>query len=138
MKHDFEKIFDAFEFVSAGHGFGDHAAYLDLDTGKIYFSSEYSDINELPEDTDEVNYIEIPHKNELDLGKQLVFDFVRKYIPDEMDYVGSVFSRKGAYSRFKDLLDRRDLLDDWYEFELKEQDKKLRKWCEENSIELDE
>ena len=43
------------------------------------------DSDDLPEDVDESDkYIEIPHKNELDLGRNLVFQFVSKHIPEEI------------------------------------------------------
>jgi len=43
------------------------------ETGEICYISEMGDSDDLPDDVDESEkYIEIPHKNELDLGKNLV------------------------------------------------------------------
>ncbi len=57
-------------------------AYLDKETGKIYWHSDFGDnFEELPEDIDDAKYIEIPHKNELELGKRLVLDFVYENLP---------------------------------------------------------
>ena len=75
-------------------------------------------------------------KREFDLGKPLVLDFVGQFIPDDFDEVQRIFSRKGAYARFKDLLVRRGTLDQWYGFELKAEESALRRWCDLNSIEV--
>jgi hypothetical protein len=73
----------ALEFVSSG-GTGENEAYLDRRSGKIYWHAEfgYND-EELPDDIDDKKYILIPHKRELDLGKPLVLDFAREFLPDE-------------------------------------------------------
>jgi hypothetical protein len=71
----------AFEFVSGG-GMGENEAYLDRQSGKIYWHSEAGDNNEeLPDDIDDERYISIPDKRELDLGKPLVLDFAREFLP---------------------------------------------------------
>jgi len=101
------------------------------------YTSEMGDSDELPEDIDESDkYIDIPHKNELDLGKTLVIEFTAKYLPEELDKVHSIFHRKGAYARFKDLLERKGALDEWYKYENEKQQVALKKWCEENDIEI--
>jgi hypothetical protein len=60
----------------------------------------------------------------------------REFLPNDIDEVRRIFSRKGAYARFKDLLDRRGALDHWYDFEAKVEEKALRMWCDLNSIEV--
>ena len=134
-KFDFDDIYDAFDFVSTSYAY-ENTAFLDMDTGKIYYKSDVTDIDELPENIDYGNYIEIPHRNELDLGRTLIYDFARKHLPEEIETIESIFNTNGAYSRFKSLLDSRGLLEQWYEFELEQQQAELRKWCEKNSIEL--
>jgi hypothetical protein len=127
----------AFEFVSAGNT-GEHQAFLCKQTGKLYWQSDSSDeLDELPDDIDdEEKYVQIPDKRELDLGKPLVFDFVGQFLPDDFDEVQRIFRRRGAYARFKDLLARRDTLDQWYDFESKAEESALRRWCDRNSIEV--
>jgi len=108
---------------------------LSKTTGKIFYISEFGNSDELPDDIeDSDDYIEIPHKNELDLGKQLVYQFVSEHLPEEYDRVAQIFRRKGAYSRYKDLLDRKGLLDKWHKYEDSKQSKALREWCFENNI----
>ena len=85
MVIEFKEIMDAFDFVSFGQMY-EHQAFLDKETGKIYWHSEFGDNEEeLPEDIDDGKYIEIPHKNELDLGKALVLDFAYEYLPNSID-----------------------------------------------------
>jgi len=69
----------AFEFVSSG-GVGEKEAYLDRQSGKIYWHSEFGDNDEeLPNDIDDKKYILIPDKRELDLGKWSWISLVSSY-----------------------------------------------------------
>ena len=107
MPVSFSDLQCAFEFVSSG-GMGENEAYLDRQSGKIYWHSEFGDDDEeLPDDIDDEKYIPIPDKRELDLGKPLVLDFAREFLSDDYDELRHIFSRRGAYRRFKDLLVRR-------------------------------
>ena len=134
MAIDFKEIEAAYFFVSSAPGY-EHQAFLDRETGKIYWQSEtVEDFDELPEDIEDDKYIAIPHKKELGLGKSLVLDFAYKYLPDEAEEIEAIFRRKGAYARFKALLERRGALKKWYEFEARAEDEALRLWCEENGI----
>jgi hypothetical protein len=91
----------------------------------------------LPDDIgDSEKFLQLPDKKELDLGKPLALDFARQFLPDDFDEVRQFFSKRGAYARFKELLDRRGALDQWYDFEAKAEERALRMWCELNSIEL--
>ncbi len=126
MRVSFNEILLAFEFVSAG-GMGEHEAFLCKQSGKTYWRSELSDhLDELPDDIDDgERYLRIPNKRELDLGKPLVLDFVRQFLPDDFDAVRQIFSRSGAYAQFKDLLGRRGALDRWHDFEGKAEKKSI-------------
>jgi hypothetical protein len=136
MAVSFDDIENAFFFVSMDQQFM-HNAYLCKETGQIFYTSEMGDSDELPVDIDDPDkYITIPHKNDLDLGKALVIEFTLEYLPDELDHVYSIFRRKGAYSRYKDLLERKGVLEDWYKFENERQKMALEKWCQDNNIEI--
>jgi hypothetical protein len=138
MPVSFQEIRDAFEFVSAGRGLGEHRAFLCKQSGKIYWHSDWSELDdELPDDIeDDEKYLEIPDKQELDLGKPLALDFARQIQPEDLDEVWQMFRRRGAYAGFKRLLARRDVLEQWYDFEEKATVRALREWCELNSIAL--
>jgi hypothetical protein len=132
----FDEIQDAFSFVSSDE-YGMNRAVLCLDNGEIYFHSEMGTFDELDEDKfDCDNFVVIPHKNDLDLGQRLVFDFVEQHLADDLDRVQQIFSRQGAYRRFKDLLEYRDLLQEWYDFESQREEEALREWALDNKIEL--
>ena len=139
MPTSFTDILEAFEFVGVSGSRGENLAFLCRRTGKIYWHSEFSDVaeldDELPDDVDdEEKYIAIPDKLELDLGKPLALDFAREWLPGDFDEVRYIFSRKGAYRKFRALLIRRKALDRWYEFESKATERALRDWCALNSI----
>ena len=136
MAIDFKEIEEAFFFVSSAPEY-EHQAFLDRETGKIYWQSEMvEDFDELPEDIEDGKYIAIPHKKELGLGKSLALDFADKYLPDEAEEIEAIFRKKGAYTRFKALLERKGALKQWYDFEARSEDEALHLWCEENRIEL--
>ena len=136
MSVSFSDLQSAFEFVSSGE-MGQNEAYLDRQSDKIYWHSEFGDNDEeLPDDIDDEKYISIPHKRELDLGKPLVLDFARDFLRDDYDEVRHIFSRGGAYRRYKDLLVRRGALERWYDFSNKAEEAALREWCAENGIDL--
>jgi hypothetical protein len=132
-----DALLEAFEFVSFGPA-EEHQAYLCRETGKIHWHSEVGDNEEeLPEDVDDAEkYVAIPHKNDLDLGKNLAIEFVEEFQPDAVREVEKMFSRRGAYSNFKNLLERRGLLPQWYEYEATAQEKSLREWCADQGIEV--
>ena len=133
----FDALLEAFEFVSFGQP-GEHEAYLCTKTGEIHWHSEYGDNEEpLPDDIeDPEKYIAIPHKNDLGLGKSLVLKYAAEFLPDALDNVREIFRRRGAYARFKDLLEHRGMLQQWYEYEATAQKYALRDWCEDRGIEL--
>jgi hypothetical protein len=139
MAVSFQDILLAFEFVSSGQQYG-HEAFLCKQTGKIYWRSEFSDQGdlddeELPDDIeDDEKYLVIPDKRDFDLGKPLVLDFAREFLPEDFNEVRYIFSKRGAYQKFKALLARRNALDRWYDFESKATERALREWCELNSI----
>jgi hypothetical protein len=132
----FGDIEDAFLFVSSAL-YGDHSAFLNVETGQIFYRSESGGLDEVDEEnTDWDNTIEIPHKNDLGLGKDLVFDFTATNLPRDYDLVRGMFGRRGAYSRFKDFLGSKGMLETWYKFENDREQEELRLWCQENKIPL--
>jgi hypothetical protein len=137
MPVSFKEILLAFEFVSSG-GTGENQAFLCKQSGMLYWHSELAgDLDELPDDIDDSDkYLQIPDKKELDLGKPLVLAFARQFLPDDVGDVQEIFRKRGAYARFKDLLQRRGALDQWYDFEANAEERALRMWCDLNSIEI--
>jgi hypothetical protein len=130
-----DDLLEALEFVSAGQP-SESEAYLCIETGVIHYQSDFGDPNDaLPEDIEDSDkYVAIPHKQDLDLGRRLVLRFAEEQLPEALDDVYEIFRRKGAYSRFKDLLERRSRLQQWYEYEENRKKEALRQWCEDHGI----
>jgi len=134
----FDDLSSAFDFVSYAAPM-EHQAYISLDTGKIYWVSDVIDTieEEIPEDLEDPDrYLVIPHKNELDLGSSLALRFAAQQLPARYDQVEGFFQRRGAYARFKDLLEREGALELWYAFEAESAEKALKQWCAENGLEI--
>ena len=130
---------EAMSFVNSGYGIIDAEAYISRETGKIYWvSSELGDEFDIPDDLDDSDlYVSVPHQNDLDLGSRLVMKFTEKAMPDKYDQVAAIFRRPGAYSRYKDLLDRNELLEEWYKFENSTIESALREWANAEGFEVE-
>lgn len=136
----FAELLEAYEWVSVGVE-AMAQAYVSRATGKILRSTasgEFGDIeDDLPEDVeDEALYVPVPNKHDLDLGKPLVFRFVRERIPELEARVERIFTRRGAYGQFKSLLERAGLLEGWYGYEAKAVEATLREWAMDHDLAL--
>lgn len=124
----------AVEFASTGYG--DYEAYLDTETGAIYYVGDAVE-EPIPDDLFEHSkYLAIPSKFDLGLGKKLAISFVAETLPDHLDKTYEIFSRKGAYARFKALLSALNKLDSWYSYEEQSLKKAIKDWCNINSIKV--
>ncbi|WP_409419572.1 UPF0158 family protein [Marinomonas sp. RS-M-Aa-14] len=122
----------AIEFASSGCG--DSEAYLDTESGAIYYIGDAVE-EPIPDDLyDSDKYLQIPDKRELDLGKHLVIRFTSEKIPEHLDTVYDMFRKQGAYSRLKDLLGSLELLDAWYTYEELALKQATIDWCKANNI----
>ncbi len=135
MNMKLAELEEAFFFVNSAPAFTNSAVFS-RETGKFYYTSDLADIDEMPEDLDYEKCIEIPHQNDLDLGQALVFEFVRERLPGEINRVDRFFSHRGAYSKYKQLLEEKGLLDEWYTYENESIKRKLREWCKDEGIEV--
>jgi hypothetical protein len=127
-----EDLEDALDWVSAGGGFA-NAAYVSKATGKIHLASEdeFGDAD-LPDDVEDADlYWSVPHKRDLDLGRDLVLRFAEEFLPHDHRKVREYFGRQGAYARFKDLLAHRGMLGRWHQYERDAIRKALREWAED-------
>lgn len=131
----FEDILDAVQYVGSDSP-GMITALYDPAADAVYTYSELIGEGDIPDDLDWDTCTEIPHPNELGLGKRLVFRFVDRHLPDEADRVEYFFRKRGAYGRYKELLAEKGLLDAWYEFEAKAMQEAVKAWCAEGGIEI--
>jgi hypothetical protein len=128
----------AFDFTSYATP-TERNAFISLDTGKIYWTSDSIDglDEEVPNDLETSDrYLAIPHKNELNLGRSLAIRFVAQELHARYAQVEGFFRQRGAYQRFKELLEQEGVLDAWYTFEADSIEKALRQWCAENGLEV--
>lgn len=132
-----EELLHGFEFASFNGPF-EATAYVCRETGAVHCASDYEDPDaDLPPDLEtSERYVAIPGKDELDLGRNLVFSFVEEAAPSEYEAVFGFFRKRGAYANFKALLERKGLLNAWYEFERVSIESALRQWCQENGFEI--
>lgn len=133
----FTDLLNAFEFVSFG-GSIESDAFINLDTGAIYYLSNDLELEEeTPEDLEtSERYLAIPHKTDLNLGRSLVLSFVEKALPNGYETTAGYFRSQGAYSRFKELLESRGIINQWYEYERNAIEVALKQWCQEHDIQL--
>ncbi len=114
--------------------------YISKLTGDIVHDNEELSGEPCPvEDIEgDPDYLHLPDKFDLHLGQRMVWRFVDFEIPDLEPKVREIFTRKGAYRRWKDFLDRNDLLDKWHQFENDSTRAALLDWCQSHEIPVKE
>jgi hypothetical protein len=127
----------AFAFVGSAPPC-EHSAYISLDTGHIYWTSELNPLEEeVPDDLETSDrYLLVPHKTELDLGRNLALRFAASELPEHYDQIEGLFRHKGAYARLKALLDSEGALERWDRYEADATEKALKDWCADNDIRI--
>ena len=91
--------------------------------------------DDFPEGIDDgLEYIAVPNRNDLGLGRQLVHRFVEEAAPHLRHHVQEAFRRRGAYARFKALLDDNSLLDAWHDYERVATREALIQWAGEHAL----
>ena len=130
-------IESAFDFVNSG-GFSDNSAVLNPKTGEIHWLGDAVD-EDLPEDfdDDDDSLVWIPDKRDPALGTKLDMDFAREFCPEKIEEIQGIFSRRGAYASFKELLAGKNLLGKWYSFEEEKTRQALLDWCRVNNFEVE-
>jgi hypothetical protein len=127
----------AFEWVSSSPAM-ENEAFVSRETGATHWVSTAMDLDEEPpEDIDDASlYVAVPHKNDLDLGKELALSFADEMLPESYAKIDQFFRQRGAYRRFKDFLEQKGMIQQWYDYEAAAVERALREWCEDNDIQL--
>jgi hypothetical protein len=134
----YDELLFGYEFVNSSPE-ASIGAYVSLGTGEVYCNTGELAQDELPADlNDPTRYLPIPEKGDLDLGARLVFRFVETKVPGRYDEVRDIFRHKGAYHRFKRLMESEGALDKWFAYEAAAVETVLREWCEENGLEVED
>lgn len=133
-----DDLVTAYEWVSAGEAAAvECQAYVGRTTGKVHWVGEGDDEDEVPDDIDdETLYIAVPNKMDLDLGRDLVMRFVAEHLPSAYDTVQEHFRHKGAYGRYKSLLERNGKLDAWHQYQDAALENALCEWGEGHGFEV--
>jgi len=128
-------LIDALEFGSVSPF--ENQAWLCTATGRIVFVSDSIDQEEnLPEDPEAAGYLAVPDRRDLALGKPLAISFVDAELPEHATQVRDIFRRKGAYARFKHILQAAGALKAWYDYEERATRDALRRWCAEVGLQI--
>jgi len=129
-------LLDAYDFANLGAEY-EHRAFIDRQTGRIYFASEdgmaEDDRPEHWEDPEQ--FLELPRAQDLELGVYMVLDFVAQQLPQDYGTVSNFFQQQESYRRFKQLMEKRGCLDKWYRYEADITANALRSWCRRNGLE---
>ena len=143
VKISLKELEEAFFYLdSMSSAYIEADVVIDKKTGEFLYSPNEEDadspesleFDEWSEMHSGDNYVSLPDKWQLDLGKRLVFDFVKKAIPEHWDRVSNIFNKRGAYRRYKAFLDDIDKLEEWYEFEVHTRKRALQNWAKENGF----
>lgn len=128
---------EALYWVSASNAF-EAAAFVSRTSGRIYFRGPDGPVeDDFPDDIEDgTEYLAVPHKNDLDLGRDLVFRFMSERAPRLEPQVRDLFRRRGAYQQYKGLLQRHRLLDDWHAYERDATRLALEGWARDNGLAL--
>ncbi|MCX7171747.1 MAG: hypothetical protein NTY41_16105 [Proteobacteria bacterium] len=132
----FDDLLAAYEWVSSSPD--DSEAFVSRVTGNVHWSSSTMELDdELPEDIEDGSiYVAVPNKHELNLGKNLALAFAEEQLADSYQTVENIFRQRGAYGRFKDLLERKGCLEAWYDYEAKATELALREWAAEEELSI--
>lgn len=133
----FSDILDGFEFSTFGDAMELVRALVSMERGSVHLVSSGGEFDEpLPPDIDSGPYLALPDKAELGLGRELAIEFAQERLPEDAAVVLGFFRQRGAYVKFKDLLECRAQLQAWYDFEAAATESRLRAWCAAHGIEL--
>ena len=124
-----DDLLAAYEWVSSSPK--DSEAFVSRITGNVHWSSSTMELDEeLPDDIEDGSiYVVVPNKHDLNLGKGLAFRFAEERLGDSCQTVANFFRQRGAYGRFKDLLERKGCLEAWYIYEAEATELALRDWA---------
>jgi hypothetical protein len=119
----------------ASDDMSDTESYICRRTGRIYWVSGepglLGDDEKIPGDIDDIEkYVPVPGKRSLDLGTRLVFDFAARHLDEQYDAIRGIFRHKGAYRRFREILEETDSVDAWHTFSQERTLRALEEWCE--------
>ena len=138
MKVNLGVILDAIEMADDNYTY-----FLDLETGESVFLADELITgldNEGLEDEIEENperYLRLPTKFEIH-EYHIMEEFIWTLKGERADKLGCAIQGRGAFRRFKDMVDRMGILQQWYDFQAEYYRKLATQWCQEQGLEYAE
>ena len=117
----------------------ENMAFVCRESGRVYMTSD-EDFGEelepdLPLDLEDITkYAIVPSRQDLRLGKRLAVRFVQASLPERLEETYDMFAARGAYARFKNMLEVEQALDAWHAFEAEAIERELRDWAESEAL----
>lgn len=132
---DLDELEQALDWVSASSTM-EASAHVCRRSGRVYLVGPDGPFEgESPDPmADDPEYVAVPHKTQLDLGRTLVLQFIESAAPALRAEVVDMFRHRGAYSRFKSMLQRHGLLDGWFGYESAATKNALCQWAREEGF----
>ena len=135
MKVKLDVILDAIEMADDNYTY-----FLDLETGESVFLADELVTgldNEGLEDEIEENlerYLRLPTKFEIH-EYHIMEEFIWTLKVDSADKLEHAIQGRGAFRRFKDMVDRMGISQQWYDFQAEYYRKLAIEWCQEHGLE---
>ena len=135
MKVKLDVILDAIEMADDNYTY-----FLDLETGESVFLADELVTgldNEGLEDEIEENlerYLRLPTKFEIH-EYHIMEEFIWTLKGDRADKLEHAIQGRGAFRRFKDMVDRMGISQQWYDFQAEYYRKLAIEWCQEHGLE---
>ncbi len=124
------KAADEFDMISE-----DWQQYYNRETGEfVSFHPDFNEDNIDPEDFEADEYVSLPSQrdlNEYDIMAEFA-DAVQN--PHHRELLAVALNGRGAFRRFKDVVNHAGIDEMWYAYRGKAFLKLAREWCEENDI----
>ena len=135
MKVKLGVILDAIEMADDNYTY-----FLDIETGESVFLADELITgldNEGLEDEIEENlerYLRLPTKFEIH-EYHIMEEFIWTLKGERADKLDCAIRGRGAFRRFKDLVDRMEISQQWYDFQAEYYRKLAIEWCQEHGLE---
>lgn len=118
----------------------ERSCYFNKKTNEILWHWSYNEENSTYKEEDEKNeniimMFDFFTKNDYDIMQDFIDEVKETKVKEELY---SVTRGKGAFSRFRYVLEKNNIIDDWYKYRANKYKKIAKEWCFDNNIEFEE
>ena len=136
MKVKLEVVIDAIEMADDNYTY-----FLDLETGESVFlvdelitGLDNEGLDEEIEENYGTRYLRLPTKYEIN-EYHIMEEFIWTLEDEKVNKLEGAIQGRGAFRRFKDMVNRMGISQQWYNFQAEYYRKLAIEWCKENSLE---